>query len=300
LRRSGFWTNRRYCQPIIFARSARRSLVNSDSNHYKFGGHERDGETGLDYFGARYYGNWAGRFLTPDWDAKPITVPYANFGNPQSLNLYSYTKNNPTTFGDPDGHAIIDPRVIQDAVSKLTSVGSDLIVGGVKGAANFLIQVDNGVRDALNKVGGNYQHFDELKPSNDVQAKAAKVGEVAAAVVISRGKTEVEPLPDDALVVRGGQNQPQNFTNGTGVTLDTNGNLQGVSVNSAPGATVEQPSQGIPNGQVGVSTVGAVRDAGGDVTPSPTAGNPNHCTLCGITPQKANELFTPTIPNPSK
>jgi hypothetical protein len=34
----------------------------------------------------------------------PTAVPYANFGNPQSLNLYSYVKNNPTTFGDPDGH----------------------------------------------------------------------------------------------------------------------------------------------------------------------------------------------------
>jgi RHS repeat-associated protein len=79
-------------------------FVNNDSNHYKFGGHERDSETGLDYMLARYYSNPMGRFLTPDWAAKPTTVPYANFGNPQSLNLYTFGKNNPTTFGDPDGH----------------------------------------------------------------------------------------------------------------------------------------------------------------------------------------------------
>jgi hypothetical protein len=42
--------------------------------------------------------------MTPDWAAKPTDVPYANFGNPQSLNLYSYVENNPTTTGDPDGH----------------------------------------------------------------------------------------------------------------------------------------------------------------------------------------------------
>ena len=73
-------------------------------NHYKFTGKERDPETGCDYFGARYYCNTIGRFITPDWAAKPTAVPYASFGNPQSLNLYSYVKNNPTTFGDPDGH----------------------------------------------------------------------------------------------------------------------------------------------------------------------------------------------------
>jgi RHS repeat-associated protein len=73
-------------------------------NHYKFTGKERDAETGCDYFGARYYCNPIGRFITPDWAGAPTEVPYANFGNPQSLNLYSYVKNNPTTFGDPDGH----------------------------------------------------------------------------------------------------------------------------------------------------------------------------------------------------
>ena len=71
---------------------------------YQFTGKERDSESGLDMFGARYYGSSLGRFMTPDWAAKPVTVPYAHFGNPQSLNLYSYVQNNPTTVGDPDGH----------------------------------------------------------------------------------------------------------------------------------------------------------------------------------------------------
>ncbi len=80
-------------------------FVNSDSNHYKFTGKERDAESGLDYFGARYYANWTGRFLSADWAEKPEAVPYASLGDPQSLNLYSYVRNIPTSDFDPDGHA---------------------------------------------------------------------------------------------------------------------------------------------------------------------------------------------------
>ena len=47
-------------------------FVNNDSNHYKFTGKERDAETALDYFGARYYSNGLGRFMTPD---KPFADP---------------------------------------------------------------------------------------------------------------------------------------------------------------------------------------------------------------------------------
>jgi len=74
------------------------------AQHYKFNATERDAESGLDNFGARYDTSSLGRFMTPDWAEKPTDVPYAHFGNPQSLNLYSYVENNPTTFGDPDGH----------------------------------------------------------------------------------------------------------------------------------------------------------------------------------------------------
>jgi hypothetical protein len=42
--------------------------------------------------------------MTPDWAAKPVTVPYAKFGDPQSLNLYSYVENGPVNRIDPDGH----------------------------------------------------------------------------------------------------------------------------------------------------------------------------------------------------
>jgi RHS repeat-associated protein len=76
----------------------------NDSNHYKFTGKERDSETGLDYFGARYYSNGLGRFITPDWSAVPIPVPYADVTDPQSLNQYSYVRNIPTVNVDADGH----------------------------------------------------------------------------------------------------------------------------------------------------------------------------------------------------
>jgi RHS repeat-associated protein len=75
--------------------------INSQAtvNHYKFTGKERDTESGLDYFGARYYGSSMGRFMSPD----PSGLTYADITNPQSLNLYSYALNNPLKFIDPTG-----------------------------------------------------------------------------------------------------------------------------------------------------------------------------------------------------
>jgi RHS repeat-associated protein len=84
-----------------------------------FTGKERDAETGLDYFLARYYSGAQGRFLSPDEfkggpdDAltgaditPPGPLPYADIGNPQTLNKYAYVINNPLRYTDPDGHLI--------------------------------------------------------------------------------------------------------------------------------------------------------------------------------------------------
>ena len=61
-------------------------------------GKERDNESGLDYFGARYFSGAQGRFNSPD--------PLLNSGRPwlpQSWNRYAYTLNNPLRYIDPKG-----------------------------------------------------------------------------------------------------------------------------------------------------------------------------------------------------
>ena len=80
----------------------------------RYTGKERDTESGLDYFGARYYGSSMGRFMSPDYqdpsDILPFTgidpIPYADPSNPQSFNLYSYVGNNPMSRTDSDGHDV--------------------------------------------------------------------------------------------------------------------------------------------------------------------------------------------------
>jgi len=101
-----------------------RTSTGSDSNHYLFTGKERDSESGLDEFGARYYASSLGRFMIPDWAEKPTAVPYASFGNPQSLNLYSYVNNNPTTTRDPDGHELYVAPELQDWVNEMRTQSS--------------------------------------------------------------------------------------------------------------------------------------------------------------------------------
>jgi RHS repeat-associated protein len=59
---------------------------------YRFSGKERDEETGLYYFGARYYTPWLGRWISID----PA-------GFVKGFNLFRYCSNNPAMFHDPHG-----------------------------------------------------------------------------------------------------------------------------------------------------------------------------------------------------
>jgi RHS repeat-associated protein len=86
-----------------------RVITNSlENQNYKFNGKERDSETGLDYFGARYYGSNMGSWMSPDWAGNPNPVPYADFSDPQTLNLYGYVRNSPVSKIDPNGHGLLD------------------------------------------------------------------------------------------------------------------------------------------------------------------------------------------------
>ena len=80
-----------------------------------FTGKERDAETGLDYFGARYFSGAQGRFLSSD----PVTITPERLRDPQQLNAYAYVRNNPLRFIDPTG------KILQ--LSGDTSAGMDLL-----------------------------------------------------------------------------------------------------------------------------------------------------------------------------
>jgi RHS repeat-associated protein len=69
-----------------------------------FTGKERDSESGNDYFEARYYSSSMGRFMSPDWSANPVPIPFVHLENPQTLNLYAYVQNNPLSRRDSNGH----------------------------------------------------------------------------------------------------------------------------------------------------------------------------------------------------
>ena len=74
-------------------------FINNDSNHYKFTGKERDVESGLDYFGKRYYSSAMSRWTSPD----PISFSKKHLAFPQRWNKYSYVQNDPLGRIDPDG-----------------------------------------------------------------------------------------------------------------------------------------------------------------------------------------------------
>jgi len=89
--------------------------MNKDEEDYGFTGKEKDEETGLMYYGARYYDPVIGRFTSMDpWEG--------DLKDPQTLNKYSYARNNPIFFIDPTGMYIMKTGEVEkgDNLSKIT------------------------------------------------------------------------------------------------------------------------------------------------------------------------------------
>ena len=104
-----------------------------------------------------------------------------------------------------------------------------------------------------------------------------------------------DPIADDAVVVRGGRNRPVDLERGTGTHPS---GTTGVSVECASGLTVKELAASLPHGQIGVTTVAAVRALGGDVVRT-SGRSPYHATLTGLSPEEMSALLTPTIRNPA-
>jgi RHS repeat-associated protein len=104
---------------------------------YLYTGKEKDFETGLYYYGARYYNPNIMHFTQPD-----NVIP--DIYDPQSLNRYSYVKNNPLKYTDPTGHFAILPFIAFVAVA--AAIG--YLVGSIVGVLGYMY--DHKTLDVLN------------------------------------------------------------------------------------------------------------------------------------------------------
>ena len=96
--------------------------------------------------------------------------------------------------------------------------------------------------------------------------------------------------------MRGGRNRAEDIERGIGTNPS---GITGISVECAIGVSIAELAAAIPHGQLGITTVGEVRRAGGDIIYT-SGRSPNHATLMGLTPVQISQLLTPTILNPAK
>jgi RHS repeat-associated protein len=230
----------------------RAPYTNTCSQNYKFEGKERDAETGNDDFGARYYSNRFGRWLSADWSNVPVPVPYANLSNPQTLNLYAMVSDDPESFADLDGHEQIGTPIT---------------------GANVTL---NGVETRLNMMGQNivYDPAEELAKYNAEQAadQAAKQAaqqqqpQSTLTVELVSGRTELSqggtPVVENAVAFEVSVTPSSPFPSGkveltatlhwdeakkeaTGELGLTAGNQVTADVRVGQGETSKNPSQGV-------------------------------------------------------
>jgi len=188
------------------------SLSQSQQPRQQFTGKERDSETGLDYFDARYYGSLYGRFTSPDEftggpdelydfadNAGDNPLLYAEKGEPQSLNKYQYCYNNPLIHTDIDGHKPWDwvkaglevaswvPGPV-GTVASLAQAGIALAEGDYKGALAAGAGVIPGGKllgkaaKALDKITDGAKALDKLADSaKGIRRLVSKADEAAEA-----------------------------------------------------------------------------------------------------------------------
>ena len=190
------------------SRNSNTCFASSFDGRHRFTGQERDEESDLDYFLARYYSGPMGRFLSVDPESDGADAAF-----PQTWNAYAYVRNNPLAMVDPEGRDALwvnDKRTGQTTlvipvrftgsaatqqnvnaivkhVNSLTVEGSSVRVEviptekpihGVLNTLDFSPGLDKTmfprVGEGTNEPGGNYIHID----SDERQATGAAAHDI--------------------------------------------------------------------------------------------------------------------------
>ena len=172
----------------------------TDGPTQKFTGKERDSESGLDYFGARYFSGAGGRFTFAD-------APFADQGaaDPQSWNLYSYTRNNPLVRVDPDGRFVFTLAAIAAALyvaADIVSTGVDVYtlydtVQDPEASAGDILLAAGAVGVGVVAPGPGTAYVQGVKQAARVVSKAA--GRVDKAADVAQGTKRVVTKPGEGV-----------------------------------------------------------------------------------------------------
>jgi len=198
----------------LSARDQITGYGSSDGVDQRFTGKERDAESGLDYFLARYYSSPQGRFSSADNSSRT-----ARISDPQSWHLYAYARNNPLLLVDEDGKnwqssfvrsERYNPlhKIFNSSVTTITAgVQSHSITEIGSGIADVAIKTDL-IADAAFTLGGSLAalelYSDQFSPQIDTTADIGEQdsGSVWSLSPAARGRA-VEDLR--------GANLPSNF-----------------------------------------------------------------------------------------
>lgn len=112
----------------------------------KFTGHEFDLDTGLNYMNARYQNGTIGRFISQDPSFWIINAN--NLINPQAMNSYSYSNNNPLKYIDPDGK---DAVIKINGNDKTITIKADIYIYGKDANADVAKSMKNNILSTWNK-----------------------------------------------------------------------------------------------------------------------------------------------------
>jgi hypothetical protein len=238
-----------------------------------------------------------GRFISADWSATPIPVPYADFRDPQSLNLYTYVRNIPTSAADADGHCwplcalvpVVAGRVADDV--QVSGGGKafakDVGIGAAKGTGSFAL---HGALVLAGPLGIVADHFigepKALQGSTQTQTDAK-----VTTIVVETVATILVPGPKGAAAEGEGAGAAGGATGSKPTALPVEGEPGTTATKLHPDGSPKQVRQYGPDGKAQTDT---------DFHQSP-AGNPHahDWDHSGNQPQRSDPRpIKPTDPQP--